>query len=264
MARDRPFGRLQAVRCGLFFLLLALSMVLWAPVMLGGCRLPRAGRYRLALIWLRFHAWILRWIVGLRFTVQGLEHLPPGPAVVLCKHQSMLETFLLPLILPPQTWVLKRELLRVPLFGPCMTLMQPIAIDREQPRTALKEVLVQGQERLRQGLWVVVYPEGTRVVPGASRPYNKGGAWLAQRAGVPVVPIAIDTGLFWPGMSWRIRPGIAHLVIGPSIETTGRDVDAINAEARDWIETTSRHLAGCGAEAHARRTDPEADEDRLI
>ena len=242
MNRDTPFGPLQAVRCGLFFLLLALSMVLWTPVVLASRPLPRARRYRLALVWLRFHAWILRWIVGLRFTVQGLEHLPPGPAVVLCKHQSMLETFLLPLILPPQTWVLKQELLRIPLFGPCMALMQPIAIDREQPRTALKDVLVQGQDRLKQGLWVVVYPEGTRVAPGASQPYNKGGAGLAQRAGVPVVPIAIDTGLFWPGASWRIRPGTAHLVIGPPITTTGRDADAINDEARVWIEETSARL----------------------
>ena len=242
MARDRPFGRLQAVRCGLFFLLMALSMVVWTPVILASRPLPRARRYGLALRWLRFQAFILRWIVGLKFAVQGLDQLPAGPTVVLCKHQSMLETFLLPLILPPQTWVLKQELLRIPLFGPCMALMQPIAIDREQPRTALKDVLVQGQDRLKQGLWVVVYPEGTRVAPGASQPYNKGGAGLAQRAGVPVVPIAIDTGLFWPGASWRIRPGTAHLVIGPPITTTGRDADAINDEARVWIEETSARL----------------------
>ncbi|HMM45129.1 MAG TPA: lysophospholipid acyltransferase family protein [Candidatus Macondimonas sp.] len=263
MNRDTSFSTLQALRCSLFFLLLGLSMVLWAPVVLASRPFPRARRYHLARVWLRFHAWILRWIVGLRFTVQGLEHLPPGPAVVLCKHQSMLETFLLPLILPPQTWVLKRELLRIPLFGPCMALMEPIAIDREQPRTALKEVLVQGQDRLRQGLWVVVYPEGTRVAPGASRPYNKGGAWLAQRAGVPVVPIAIDTGLFWPGASWRIRPGTIHLVIGPSIETDGRDADAINDEARDWIETTSRRLAGFSAEMHAQGTAQKDDVNRV-
>ena len=261
MNRDIPFGPLQAVRCGLFFLLLALSMVLWTPVVLASRPLRRARRYRLALVWLRFHAWILRWIVGLRFIVQGLEHLPPGPAVVLCKHQSMLETFLLPLILPPQTWVLKRDLLRIPLFGPCMALMEPIAIDREQPRTALKEVLVQGQDRLRKGLWVVVYPEGTRVAPGESRPYNKGGAWLAQRAGVPLVPIAIDTGLFWPGGSWRIRPGTAHLVIGPSMQPAGRDADAINDEARDWIETTSRCLAG--TETDAQRVVPKGETDRI-
>ena len=242
MNRDTPFSALQAVRCGLFFLLMALSMVVWTPVILASRPLPRARRYRLAVVWLRFQAFILRWIVGLKFAVQGLDQLPAGPAVVLCKHQSMLETFLLPLILPPQTWVLKRELLRIPLFGPCMTLMEPIAIDREQPRTALKDVLVQGQDRLKQGLWVVVYPEGTRVAPGASRPYNKGGAGLAQRAGVPVVPIAIDTGLFWPGASWRIRSGTAHLVIGPPITTAGRDADAINDEARVWIEETSARL----------------------
>ena len=262
MVRDRPFGTLQALRCGLFFLLMGLSMVVWTPVVLASRPLPRARRYALALVWLRFQAWILRWVAGLRFDVRGLEHLPPGPAVVLCKHQSMLETFLLPLILPPQTWVLKRELLRIPLFGPCMRLMDPIAIDREQPRAALKEVLLQGQDRLRDGLWVIVYPEGTRVAPGASRPYSKGGAWLAQRFGVPVVPIAVDTGLFWPGASWRIRPGLTHLVIGPPIATAARDADAINDEARDWIETTSLHLAGITTETPAQRVALPGDSGR--
>ena len=244
MARDADVGLLQATRCLIFYGVLGLSLLVWAPVVVGTQRLfspPR--RYRLAQAWLRFHAWILRWIVGLRFTVQGLEHLPDGPAVVLCKHQSTLETFLLPLILPPQTWVLKRELLRIPLFGPCMSLMQPIAIDRSQPRTALKALLVQGQDRLRQGLWVVVYPEGTRVAPGESRPYHLGGVWLAQRAGVPVVPIAVNTGLFWPGAGWRIRPGTARIHIGPPLESTALEAEALSQRARNWIEAESSALA---------------------
>lgn len=246
MRRDVEFGFFQAARCLLFFVLLGFSMVLLAPVVLASRPLPRPQRYRAALVWLRFHAWILRWIVGLRFTVQGLEHLPSGPAVVLCKHQSMLETFLLPLILPPQTWVLKRELLRIPLFGPCMKLMQPIAIDRSQPRTALKELLTQGQDRLKQGLWVVVYPEGTRVAPGESRPYHQGGVWLAQRAGVPIVPIAVNTGLFWPGGGWRIRQGTARIHIGPTADSETLGAAALNAHLRDWIETESRALAAAG------------------
>lgn len=243
MMREADFGLFQAMRCILFFCLLGLSLLLWAPVVLASRSLPVPRRYQLALAWLRFHAWILRLIVGLRFRVQGLEHLPAGPAVVLCKHQSMLETFLLPLILPPQSWVLKRELLQIPLFGPCMSLMQPIAIDRSQPRTALKDLLAQGQERLREGRWVVVYPEGTRVLPGKSLPYQKGGAWLAQRAGVPVVPIAVNTGLFWPGSSWRIRPGIARIHIGQPIESGILDADTLNRQARDWIEAESKNLA---------------------
>ncbi|MES1993666.1 MAG: lysophospholipid acyltransferase family protein [Pseudomonadota bacterium] len=243
MARNADFSLLQAIRCVVFFLLLGLGLLLWSPVVLVSRPFPAPRRYRLALVWLRFHAWILRWVVGLRFTVQGLEHLPAGPAVVLCKHQSALETFLLPLILPPQVWVLKRELLRIPLFGPCMALMQPIAIDRSQSRTALKDLLVQGQERLRQGLWVVVYPEGTRVPPGGSLPYQKGGIWLAQRAGVPVVPIAVNTGLFWPGSSWRIRRGVARIHIGLPITSTALDAETLNNCARDWIEAESRALA---------------------
>jgi len=102
MARNADFGLLQAMRCMIFFLLLGLGLLLWSPVVLASRPLPPPYRYRLALVWVRFHAWILRWVVGLRFKVQGLEQLPPGPAVVLCKHQSMLETFLLPLILPPR------------------------------------------------------------------------------------------------------------------------------------------------------------------
>ncbi|MGB7289196.1 MAG: lysophospholipid acyltransferase family protein [Candidatus Macondimonas sp.] len=243
MARNADFGLLQASRCVVFFFLLGLGLLLWSPVVLIGRTLPAPRRYRLAMVWVRFHAWILRWVVGLRFIVQGLERLPTGPAVVLCKHQSMLETFLLPLILPPQTWVLKQELLRIPLFGPCMSLMQPIAIDRSQPRAALKALLMQGQDRLRQGLWVVVYPEGTRVAPGESRPYHLGGIWLAQRAGVPVVPIAVNTGLFWPGAGWRIRPGTARIHIGPPLESTALEAEALSQRARNWIETESSALA---------------------
>lgn len=243
MARDAGVGLVQAVRCLIFYGALGISMLVWAPVVLASRPLRRSRRYRLALVWLRFHAWILRSIVGLRFAVQGLEQLPAGPAVVLCKHQSMLETFLLPLILPPQTWVLKRDLLRIPLFGPCMKLMQPIAIDRSQPRKALKEMLMQGQDRLRQGLWVVVYPEGTRVAPGESRPYQQGGVWLAQRAGVPVVPIAVNTGLFWPAAGWRIRPGTAQIHIGPPLESTTLDADDLGHRARSWIEAESSALA---------------------
>jgi 1-acyl-sn-glycerol-3-phosphate acyltransferase len=243
MMRDADFGPLQAIRCVLFLFLLGVGLLLWTPVVLASRPFPAPRRYQLALVWLRFHACILRWVVGLRFTVQGLEHLPAGPAVVLCKHQSMLETFLLPLILPPQSWVLKRELLRIPLFGPCMALMQPIAIDRSQSRTALKDLLVQGQERLHQGLWVVVYPEGTRVPPGESLPYQKGGVWLAQRAGVPIVPVAVNTGLFWPGSSWRIRRGTARIHVGPPIASMALDAEALNDRARDWIEAESRALA---------------------
>lgn len=242
-AVERKLGMIQTLRCVLFIALLATSVILWAPVILASRPLAHRLRYRLALMWLQFHAALLRWVVGLRHAVSGLEHLPAGPAVVLCKHQSTLETFLLPLILPRQTWVLKRELLRVPLFGPSLASFHPIAIDREQPRAALKELLRQGQERLGMGLWVVVYPEGTRVAPGESRPYNKGGVWLAQRAGVPVVPIAVNTGLFWPGATWRIRSGTARLAIGPPLDTQGQDVEMINAQAQAWIEQTSDRLA---------------------
>jgi 1-acyl-sn-glycerol-3-phosphate acyltransferase len=146
------------------------------------------------------------------------------------------------LFFPPQVHVLKRELLWIPFFGWGLALMSPIAIDRSRGVKALRAIARRGRERLEQGFWVVVFPEGTRVRPGERRPYQLGGAWLAAAAGAPVVPVAHNAGLVWPRNAFLKRSGTVIVRIGPVIDATGRDPKALNDMAEAWIEEQQKAL----------------------
>ncbi|MCA8967724.1 MAG: 1-acyl-sn-glycerol-3-phosphate acyltransferase, partial [Planctomycetes bacterium] len=180
---------------------------------------------------------------GLTFEVLGLENVPAEPAVVLCKHQSAWETLGLQLVFSPQVWVLKRELLWIPFFGWGLAMMRPIAIDRSAGRRAVEQVVEQGRERLESGNFVVVFPEGTRVPPGYKRRYKQGGATLAQRSGRAVVPVAVNSGEYWPRNSFLKHPGRITMVVGPPIDTTGLGSAQINARAEAWIEDTVARIS---------------------
>lgn len=198
--------------------------------------LPPLQRYRVMRLWSRIIIWLARWVLGIRYRVVGLEHLPKGPCVVLAKHQSAWETIAFQLFMPPLAFVLKRELLRIPFFGWGLAMTSPIAIDRTAGREALKALEVQGRERLQQGFWVVVFPEGSRMPPGERGRYNIGGAWLAVKAGVPVLPVAHNAGRLWGRNSLIKRAGEITVVIGPPIQTAGRKPAEVMAETEAWIE----------------------------
>jgi 1-acyl-sn-glycerol-3-phosphate acyltransferase len=162
--------------------------------------------------------------------------------VILAKHQSAWETMAFQLIFPPQVHVLKRELLWIPFFGWGLALMSPIAIDRSKGIAALRSIARRGRERLQQGFWVVVFPEGTRVAPGERRAYQLGGAWLAAASGAPVVPVAHNAGLLWPRNAFLKRRGTVTVRIGPMIDSANRDPKTINALAESWIEEQQKTL----------------------
>ncbi len=204
--------------------------------------LPPLARYRFTSLWARFVMWWLRVTCRLDYRVEGRELLPPGPAIVLAKHQSAWETIAFQQIFPPQVWVLKRELMWIPFFGWTLALLQSIAIDRRKALRALDQVVRQGRARLDSGRWVVVFPEGTRIAPGAHGKYNPGGALLAARTGYPVVPVAHNAGEFWPRRGLVKRPGTIHVVIGPPIDSRGKHAKEINAAAEAWIENTMRRI----------------------
>jgi 1-acyl-sn-glycerol-3-phosphate acyltransferase len=227
------------VRSALYLVFLALSVVVFAvPISIFGWFLSDRALGRLGGLWGKANLAALAALCGLRYRATGLEHLPQGPCVFLCKHQSTWETIALRGLLPPaQAWILKRELLWVPFFGWGLAAFRPIAIDRKAGRRAVRQVLEDGQKWLARGRCVVVFPEGTRVAPGTRHRYGVGGALLAERAGAPVVPIAHNAGVFWRRREFRKHPGTIDLVIGEAFSTEGMTAAEINRRAEDWIET---------------------------
>jgi len=192
--------------------------------------------------WVAAMMWISRHILGIRHRVIGQENIPAGPAVIVSKHQSAWETFGLQAIFPPLSFILKRELLWIPFLGWGLASIRSIAIDRKAGKDALSQVVDQGRERLKEGLWVAVFPEGTRVAPGVRGRYRPGGAFLAKRAGVPIVPVAHNAGEFWQRQAFLKNPGEIIVSIGPVIEVKGVKAEEINRRAKEWIENEMTRL----------------------
>lgn len=232
------------LRSLLFALGMWISTVVIASLAMFTAPLAFTSRFRFISQYARFNIWWLEKTCAINYEVSGLENIPSANAIVLCKHQSAWETLALQLIFPAQVMLLKRELLWIPFFGWALALLEPIAIDRSAGRKAMKQLIDQGKEKLAAGRWVIIYPEGTRMAPGARGKYAPGGALLAEHSGYPVVPVAHNAGEFWPRRSFLKRPGTIRVVIGPVIESAGRKAQEINRQAEDWIEGTMAEIAG--------------------
>jgi 1-acyl-sn-glycerol-3-phosphate acyltransferase len=230
------------LRSSLFALALIVVTPPYAIVAIATLPLPRLTRYRIISGWSRLVILLSKIILKIDWQIEGREHLPQRPSVILAKHQSAWETMAFQLFFPPQVHVLKRELLWIPFFGWGLALMSPIAIDRRRGHSALRFMAKRGKQRLAQGFWIVVFPEGTRVAPGEKRPYQIGGAWLAAASGAPVVPVAHNAGLVWPRNAFLKRPGTVTIRIGPPIDPADRDPATINRLAEKWIEEQQKAL----------------------
>jgi 1-acyl-sn-glycerol-3-phosphate acyltransferase len=224
------------LRSALFALFQVALTIPYAFVALATFPFALTTRYRVISGWARIVLWALRGICGIRYHVIGAEQLPPPPYIVLSKHQSAWETLAFQEIFPPQVWVIKRELLWLPFFGWGLAMLAPIAIDRGSGARALRQILEQGSDRIRRGLCIVIFPEGTRVAPGARREYQTGGAWLAAKTATPVIPVAHNSGEFWPRNAFLKRPGTVTVSIGAPIDTHGLAAEDINRKVRDWVE----------------------------
>ncbi len=197
-------------------------------------------RFALARGWAGTVMAALSLLCGLRHRVEGAEHLPAGEAcIALMKHASTWETVAQTLLVPPQVWVLKRELTWIPFIGWGIRLLHAISIDRSAGGSAVRHLIEQGRERLAAGQWIVVFPEGTRMPPGQTRRYGVGGAAVAADTGARIVPVAHNAGYFWPRRGLLKKPGTIRVVIGAPIETRGRDPREINEEAQRFIEAHS-------------------------
>ncbi|MHB8346242.1 MAG: lysophospholipid acyltransferase family protein [Acidiferrobacterales bacterium] len=230
------------MRSLLFNILMFVTVVIFAVLSLFTAPFSALTRYRFISLWARIQIWLLKVVCRLTYQVEGNGNLPSGPAIILAKHQSAWETLAFQCIFPPQVWVLKRELLLIPFFGWGLAMTQPIAIDRGGGARALEQIVTQGRARLGSGRWVVIFPEGTRVVPGQNRRHGIGGAVLAAETGYPVVPVAHNAGSFWPRHGFMKRPGTIRVVIGPVIESHGRSAQQIREIAEQWMRQTMTAL----------------------
>jgi 1-acyl-sn-glycerol-3-phosphate acyltransferase len=222
------------VRSLLFQLGYVLSTIVFSLISLPLWLVSKETRYQVMTNMARFVIWWLKLTCGLSFKVYGIENLLKTPCVALVRHESAWETFALQQLLPRQAWVLKRELLRIPFFGWGLKAMWPIAIDRGAGRAALKQVLDQGQERLADGAWVVVFPEGTRMPAGELGKMNIGGALLAEKAQVPVVLISHNAGRFWAKGAFLKYPGVIDVHISEPL-AVGLSAKDINAQAEAFF-----------------------------
>jgi 1-acyl-sn-glycerol-3-phosphate acyltransferase len=231
---------MQWVRSILFTTLLFFGTMAFGVVVLVSALLPLspAQRYVIPRQWGLFHTWLAQVVCGLDYVIEGRENLPDRPFVSLWKHSSAWETLAQMFVVPHASWLLKREVLWIPIVGWAVKTYQPIAIDRSAGHSAVNQVVRQGRERLAAGLGVIVYPEGTRMPPGQTRKYGVSGALLAVETGAPVVPIAHNSGYLWRRRSLLKRRGTIYVVIGPPIDPTGLDARAVNEQAQRWIEAT--------------------------
>ena len=199
-------------------------------------------RYRIISLWTRLVLWAVEALCGIRYQVVGAENIPAQACVVLSKHQSAWETLAFQVIFPPQVYVIKRELLWIPFFGWGLAMVSPVAIDRKAGVRALKQMLAQGKDRLQRGFWIIVFPEGTRIAPGARGNYQTGGAAIAVHARAPVVPVAHNAGVCWRRHAFRKYPGTITVSIGKPIDTHGKKADAVTRDVEAWIEAEMRRL----------------------
>ncbi len=231
------------LRSTLFALFQLAVTVPFSLVALATFPLDLRARYRVITLWTRLVMGAARVICGIRYRVLGGETLPAAPYIVLAKHQSAWETLAFQLIFPQQVWVVKRELLWIPFFGWGLAMLAPIAIDRNDRRRALRQLLDQGRDRLERGCCIVIFPEGTRVAPGERAGYQLGGAWLAAKTAAPVVPVAHNSGEFWRRNAFLKYPGTITVSIGAAIDTRDSPPEEINRRVEEWIEREMQRLS---------------------
>lgn len=215
-----------------------------------GCVAPHRVRHSFAQAWVKGLLWLLKHVCGLSYKVVGAENIPDTPSIICSKHQSGWETLALQAIFPPQVFVAKKELLWIPFFGWGLALLDTIAIDRSAKTKASQQIVEQGRQRIAKGYWIAVFPEGTRTPPGVAGRYQQGAARMAKAFDVPMVPVALNAGEFWPKNSFRKFPGEITVVIGKPILPQDKSSAAMTREAEEWIEARQLEIGGVGPFAH--------------
>ncbi len=234
---------MQLLRSLLFTTYMMASACLFGGFMVLCFWLPYRIHFAIARSWARLLFRVLGLLCGLKYVVEGRDRIPAGNHIVMSNHTSAWETVAPFVIFPPQVWVLKRELLWIPFVGWGLKLLRPIAINRGEGHRAVHQVIEQGTARLAAGLWVIIFPEGTRVVAGETRKFGVSGAVLATATGKLVVPLSHNAGAFWPRRGFVKKPGTIRVIIGEPIESLGKDPRQLNEEIRHAIESGMARIA---------------------
>ena len=205
--------------------------------------MPYRMRYiTIVLVWTQLVVYWLRITCGVRWRILGREHVPQSPCVVLARHESTWETLFLQRLFMPQATVAKKELLQIPFFGWAFALMRPISINRTQRKKALEHIIRIGRQRLDEGIWVLIFPEGSRQSPGQRAPLKRSGAALAVAAECPLLVVAHDAGRCWPKDSWLKYSGTITVEISPPIATRGVKVQDVTTQAQLWLKDAMTRL----------------------
>lgn len=213
------------------------TVIIAACILLLGFWTPYRYHWQVCVSWCRLAVWSADFFCGVKTVVEGAENVPDTASVIMIKHTSTLETLWQVTAFPQTTWVLKKEILWAPFFGWAIGIaLKPIAIDRKGGASAVKQVIAQGKRKLADGIWVTIFPEGTRMPPGETRKYGISGAALAHDAGVMIVPVAHNTGDFWPRRSFIKRPGTVRFCIGPPVDASTQSPKETNLIVQDWVE----------------------------
>jgi 1-acyl-sn-glycerol-3-phosphate acyltransferase len=225
----------------LFALLIVIATVVWAIACFGFVLLPYRQRYWMITRWNVFICYAAKYVCGIHWQVKGLHNLPDAPVILLSKHQSAWETIFYCWLMPrPLIFVFKKSLLYIPFFGWGLAMLRMIAIDRSRGREAMAQVIETGRERLNDGQWVIMFPEGTRTPVGSQGKYKTGGTILAIGTDTPVVPIAVNSGDCWPRNAFIKKPGTIIVSIGPPIAPQGLTANQLMEKVEDWIESEMR------------------------
>lgn len=229
---------MRLIRSALFLLGMTLSTCLWVIPCIVARLFPYHICFAIVSSWCTFNVYWAKITCGIRYEITGLENIPDKPCVIMSNHQSTWETLAFPSIFPTLTWVIKKELLYVPLFGWGIASTQPIALDRKQGKKSFIQLIRDGKEKLALGRFILIFPEGTRIPYGEEKTLKIGGFVLAKKSKSDILPVAHDAGRLWPKQGFIKTPGTIHLHIGKPISTKDMDAEQLRDHYATWLKQT--------------------------
>lgn len=235
---------LAAIRTSVFYLgYVIATIVLSSLLLLSSPFLSKKSIYRACRGWCKLILFWLKLCCGVKHVISGLENLTKSPCVIISNHQSSWETLFFYQLVFPVSTILKKELLNIPFFGWALGLSNPIAIDRSKPREAGRSLLLQGINRIENGYFVIIFPEGKRYPIGELGKFSRSGAKLAIAANVPIIPIAHNAGRGWTPQRFIKTPGVVQIHIGSPVESVGRSDKELNDELREWVSQKTQNMS---------------------